>query len=76
MMYALAAIALVIVAILIAKFRGLLYKTKDAALVKEDQTLKNTQTKLEAEVVDLKTKKVVTTALTPEQVEDYWNKKK
>lgn len=69
-------VALVIVAILIAKLRGLLYKTKDAALVKEDQALKNTQNKLEAEVVDLKTKKVVTTALTPEQIEDYWNKKK
>lgn len=73
----LVAAALLIVVGLIYKFKNLIFKAKDATLIKEDQALTSKAKTLKQEISDLKQKaKAPVQDLTPEQVEDFWKDSK
>lgn len=78
MMYVILAIpALAILAILIAKIKALLFKAKDAKLVKEDNALSQKQNAQELAVELSKAGlKTHVKLIMPEEVEEFWDKDK
>jgi hypothetical protein len=71
MIYAIGILALILLALVICK--NILFKAKDAALVKEDQILQDKQKTLESDINKLKNP-IVPNTLTPEEVEAFWKK--
>lgn len=70
--------ALGLLTVVIAKIKSLFFKAKDTKLVKEDSLLSKKQTEAQVAVIQAKSniKAGNVKLVTPEEVEDFWNKDK
>lgn len=78
MTYAIGLAAVALLVFLYTKLKGILYQAKDKMLIKEDESLKLQQVKVEEQVNQLKDSISVSADpnLTPTEVENFWKDNK